>query len=377
MSEIWFPDLDDARIANEAALSGWGQTNHALLRPEVLEGALGRAQNYYYYENSIPKAAASLAHGVGAAQAFEDGNKRTAYWLTHAFLHHNGFGHMMPDDDIELANHLVGHGEGTHTMEDTADLFASRDNQARQANILDPVHRELDPRVFDNPGDPQPRLKPAHKHWIQNTVTQVLSDAGYDGMEKWLTLVLTGSLTTYQYSDDSDCDISIWVETKNFPGWSRAEMIGVLVENLDGTPLPNTPHPMQCFVVDSMQLAREDLYKPGLRSAYDLATDSWIVPPDPSRVHDVEKEMNEAYTIALENADKMERLLRYEPEKAVQFWHQIHRRRQRDMRDGKGDYAPSNITYKMLNNRNLFPQISEVSGEYIANVRASAESSGK
>jgi hypothetical protein len=62
----------------------------------------------------------------------------------------------------------------------------------------------------------------------------------------------------------------------------------------------------------------------------------------------------------------MERLLRYEPDKAVMLWHQIHQRRRRDQMAGKGDYSESNIVYKFLANRGLFPAISEASGEYIA-----------
>jgi death-on-curing protein len=360
----WFPDVEDATVANQQALAEHKQTNHALLRPDVLEGALGRAQNYWYYEQNMAKAAAALAHGVGQAQAFEDGNKRTAFHLTHAFLTANGLGHTIPENDEELADHLIGYGEGTHSMEDTANVLQGR-IQGRTANILDPVHPELDNRVWDNPGDPEPHLKTEHRTWIWHTVFSVLADHGYDGMDNWLSLVLTGSLTTYQYSEESDCDVSLFVDTKAFPEWSRAEMIGLMISAMDGKRLPGTPHPMQCFVV-SKALTKDDLYKPGLRSGYDINLDQWIVPPDKGRSHDVEREMNEAYTTALEAADKMEMLLRYEPDKAKLYWHQIHKRRMRDQGAGKGDYAPSNITYKMLNNRGLFPQIAEATGEYIA-----------
>lgn len=368
--EPWFPSVDDAVAVNQEALAAEGQTNHALLRPDVLEGALGRAQNHWYYEQSLPKAAAALAHGVGQAQAFEDGNKRTAFHLTHAFLTANDLGHTIPDDDVDLADHLIGYGEGTHGMEDTAQMFEQRiGQQPRQANILDPVHNELDPAVWDSPDSPEPRLRPEHRQWLTETIHTVLDKHGYDGMENWLTLVFTGSLTTYQYSDESDCDVSLFVDTKVFPEWSRAEMIGVMIGNFDGTNLPGTQHVVQGYVVSS-KLTPEDLYKPGLRSGYDISSERWIVPPERDRVHNVEREMNEAYTIALESADKMESLLRYEPQKAVQYWHQIHKRRMRDQQAGKGDYSPSNIIYKMLNNRGLFPQISEVSGEYIAKLAA-------
>jgi hypothetical protein len=239
----------------------------------------------------------------------------------------------------------------------------------RISNILDPIHDELDPRVWDKSITPAPMLKPQHSEFIYETILVALDKAGYDGMEKWLSLVFTGSLTTYQYSDSSDCDISLFVDTTKFPEWSRAEMIGVMVTHCDGTTLPGTPFPLQNFVVPP-QITREDLYKPGVRSGYEMATNKWIVPPEKSRVHDVEVEMNASYTMALEAADKMDRLLRYEPDKAVQYWHQIHKRRQASMRRGDGDYSAANIVYKMLANRNLFPALSEASGEYIAKTAA-------
>lgn len=377
LAEPWFPDRQAAVEANQQSLYEHGQGNHALLRPDVLDGALGRAQNYWHYEQDLPKAAAALVHGVGQAQAFEDGNKRTAYHLGRAFLHQNGLGHVSPydQDDDELADHLIGYGEGTHQMEDTANLFRQRMGQPRQSNILDPIHDGLDPRVWSDPLATAPTIRPEHSDFIYETTFKAFERNGYDGMEKWMSLVFTGSLTTYQYSDDSDVDISLFVDAETFPEWSRAEMIGIVISECDGTALPGTPFPLQCFVVPP-NVTREDLYKPGMRSGYDLATDTWVVPPDRNRVHDVEKEMNGAYTTALENADKMERLLRYEPDKAILFWHQIHKRRGRDQAKGKGDYSPSNITYKMLANRGLFPQISDVSGEYIARTETQLDLSG-
>jgi hypothetical protein len=233
------------------------------------------------------------------------------------------------------------------------------------ANILDPVHDTLDPTVFDAVHEHFPVLKPQHKAWVLDQIMEVLKRHGYGDMEKWLGVYLTGSLTTFQYSDDSDFDVSLFVNTDVFPEWSRAEMIGVMVSDLDGQLLPGTTHPMQCFVV-AKGIRPQDLYKPGLRSGYLIEQDRWVVPPERDRVHDVQREMHADYQYALQQADKMERLLRYEPHKAVQFWHQIHSRRQADHKAGKGDYSQSNIIYKFLSNRGLFPQIAEVSGEYIA-----------
>jgi hypothetical protein len=233
------------------------------------------------------------------------------------------------------------------------------------ANILDPVQTTLDPTVWQSPESPTPKLKPQHRKWITSTVTHVLIEAGYDSPKDWLSLVLTGSLTTYQYSEHSDCDVSLFVNTEVFPEWSRGEMIGVVVDGIDGKHLPGTTHPMQCFVVPG-GVTKEMLYVPGIRSGYDIASNKWIVPPEHTRAHDVEHEMNAIYRYALQIADKMQMLLTYDPDNAVAYWHMIHKARQRDMRAGRGDYSVTNIVYKFLDKKGLLPEIAQVSGEYIA-----------
>jgi len=235
---------------------------------------------------------------------------------------------------------------------------------ARLGNILDPIHDTLPPDVWDDPGADKPKLKPVHRRWIMEEVRRHCAKF-HPHPERWLTLILTGSLTTYQYSTSSDCDVSLFVDPHFLPEWDRATLIGMMIEHFDGTKLPGTPYEMQCFVV-AKNIATADLYQPGLRSGYNIITDQWVQPPDRNRVHDVQREYNANYVYALESADKMERLLRYEPQKAISYWHQIHKRRMRDQKAGKGDFSQANIVYKFLANRDLFPKIAEVSGEYIA-----------
>lgn len=236
---------------------------------------------------------------------------------------------------------------------------------SHKGSILDAIHAELDPLVWDNPTSDKPVLKPVHAHWIKSQIYKVLDGAGYTDVEKWLTLVLTGSLTTYQFSSESDCDVSLFVDSRIFPEWSRAEMIALMVDKLDGKLLPGTPHPMQNFVVGE-GIKPSDLYKPGLRSGYNLDNGKWIVPPERDRAHDVKAQEGGFYAYALQQADKLETLMKYEPDKAIQAWHALHHRRQRDMRAGKGDFSESNIAYKFVSNRGLFPNLSALTGEYIA-----------
>jgi hypothetical protein len=258
-------------------------------------------------------------------------------------------------------------------LDDQADQFPDEyrayqayKGMARQSNILDPIKDNLDPEVFQNPGADMPKVHPRIVHWVKRHVYKVLTDAGYPDPSKYLRLILTGSLTTYQWSHVSDFDVSLWVDVKNFPDWQRADMIALMVEKLDGTTVPHTTHPLQCFVVNSKLVKMDDLYRPGLRSAFDLDKQQWIVMPEKGRMLDVYK----AYPALIQYAkiieDKMRMLIRYDPPLAKEFWHQIHKKRQRDQAASKGDYAESNIAYKWLANAGLFPQIAESTGEYIA-----------
>jgi len=227
---------------------------------------------------------------------------------------------------------------------------------AHEANILDPIQDTLDPTVWEEPGADKPRLKPEHRKWIISTIYRILDEAGYEGAERWGKLYLTGSLTTYQYSGDSDVDVSLFVDAKVFPEWSRAEIIGLMIEGCDGLVMPGTTHELQTYVV-AKGIEPRDLYKKGLRSGYDVLKDEWFQPPQRALARDTKREEYEAYTQALIVADKMERLLRYEPDKAVMYYKQLHRKRQKDQAADKGDFAQSNLSYKMLEQRGLAQQV--------------------
>jgi hypothetical protein len=235
------------------------------------------------------------------------------------------------------------------------------------SNILDDIEPTLAPAVWLKPGSPEPVLKPQHAHWITSTIYDVLDKNGYSNPQRWLKLVITGSITTYQYSDLSDIDTSLWVDHEALPEWSRAEMIGIMINNMDGRTLPGTPYSMQCYVVGK-KMKPSDLYKKGLRSGYDIKSHHWIEPPDHTRDHDVSMQEAGFYAYALEQADKMERMLRYEPDKAITFWHQIHGRRMHDQTAGKGDFSESNIVFKFLANRGLFDSLAHLTGEHIGKI---------
>lgn len=54
----------------------------------------------------VVKVAALLAHGIAQAQAFRDGNRRTAFYTTQAFLERHGLGDISRGNDDILARRL-------------------------------------------------------------------------------------------------------------------------------------------------------------------------------------------------------------------------------------------------------------------------------
>jgi tRNA nucleotidyltransferase (CCA-adding enzyme) len=238
----------------------------------------------------------------------------------------------------------------------------------KEANILDPISDTLDEEVFNNAASLTPHVKPKIVEWVIDKVHSTLVKAGWPDPREmdYLKLILTGSLTTYQWSETSDFDVSLWVETENLPEWVRADLIAMMVEACDGVVVPGTTHPLQVFVVDSRTKTPNDLYKPGLRSAYDLEKKEWFVLPEKQRVQDVYKNYPATIAYARGCVDKIRMLLRYDKYALETYWDFLHHLRARSMQNGEGDYSEANIVYKMVVNEGLLPHIGEATGRYYA-----------
>jgi GNAT superfamily N-acetyltransferase len=237
------------------------------------------------------------------------------------------------------------------------------------SNIMDSVQPKLDQRVFK---DEEPRSS------IQSFIQKIY----YRAFEKHfgipaaglINLYMTGSLTTYQYSDTSDCDIGVFPNYDEIhkrlgldPTQARKELVSMSIGNLDGTFLPGGSHPLQFFVMPD-GATPEETYKHGVRSGYSLGSHEWVNPPEKDRVHDVQVEFPEMYRRAEAMAQKMRDMLDHDPDKARELWRQIHTKRRLDEEAGLGDFSEGNITYKYLLYEGLFDRIRKELGEYIAAV---------
>lgn len=226
-------------------------------------------------------------------------------------------------------------------------------DHGRTSSILDPIRDSLDEAVFEHADADMPRLKPKIRHWIKRTIYKVLRDNNYPDPEEWTHLVLTGSLTTYQWSPASDLDVALFL-THPIPDWRRAELISLLLKHIEDVPVPGTTHRLGIYI-EPVERKPSDIFRPGLRSAFDIDNDRWIVLPERERVIDLQKEMGNLLTYAKTVAAKMKTLILYDPPGARTYWQQIAERWRRDQTAGKGDYHESNIVYKYLMKHHLSP----------------------
>jgi len=90
-SEPAFLSIRQVEELHEASLQAYGGTS-GCRDVGLVESALGAAQSTYFYgDGDVFDIAASYAFHIGQAQAFLDGNKRTAIATALVFLAGNGF----------------------------------------------------------------------------------------------------------------------------------------------------------------------------------------------------------------------------------------------------------------------------------------------
>jgi prophage maintenance system killer protein len=105
-----FPSVEELKELNRGIHEDAGQPERfALDQPSPLHSCLDRAQAAYSQApEGVIETAALLAHGIAQAQAFRDGNRRTAYFACLSFLNENGYGYLSPEgtSDHTLARYL-------------------------------------------------------------------------------------------------------------------------------------------------------------------------------------------------------------------------------------------------------------------------------
>lgn len=227
----------------------------------------------------------------------------------------------------------------------------------RQSNILDPIHGELDQEVF-NGMTPKEEFFGYHLDHVK----EVFRQSGFN--KHAFDFYLTGSLCTYQYSEMSDVDISIVCNLDTFSEEDRADLISIVINNLDGTFFPRTRHRYQHFVQPA-GIDIYDLFSLGTRAAWDFQKQDWVVKPKKNKAHDISKEKPDWISTGIQISDKINAMIdsgKYTDAKMM--YQSIHERRKQDEKQ-YGDYSEGNIIYKLLDNNGTFDRLRNI-GQRIA-----------
>jgi death on curing protein len=122
MEEIRYLSLADVLALHQAMMEKFGVGPAPLREEGLLESAIMRPRMAAYYDEAdIVRQAALLAVGVSQAQAFLDGNKRTAFAGCDVFLRLNGI--VIVGDPIELALQLEAVAERSDDLEAATNRF--------------------------------------------------------------------------------------------------------------------------------------------------------------------------------------------------------------------------------------------------------------
>jgi len=122
MSEIRYLSIADVLALHQAMMEKFGFASAPLRDEGMLESAIMRPRMAAYYsEADIVRQAALFAVGISQAQAFLDGNKRTAFLACDVFLRLNGLAFV--GEPLELAMQLIAVAERRSDLEEAIAVF--------------------------------------------------------------------------------------------------------------------------------------------------------------------------------------------------------------------------------------------------------------
>jgi death on curing protein len=119
---IRYLNSEEAMLLHIEIMERTGSASQGLRDSSLLSSALNRAQTAAFYSGAdLIGQAARLATGLSRAQAFVEGNKRTAFAATTVFLKLNG--QSFAGDPIQFAQQLDDLADPSVTEQDADDRF--------------------------------------------------------------------------------------------------------------------------------------------------------------------------------------------------------------------------------------------------------------
>lgn len=124
MPGVVYLSLADVVALHALVMVRTGAARAPLRAEGALESAVVRPQMAAHYEDAdLVRQAALLAVGIAQAQAFLDGNKRTAFAACDVFLRMNGL--VFRGHPVEMAKQLEALGERTDELAAASERFES------------------------------------------------------------------------------------------------------------------------------------------------------------------------------------------------------------------------------------------------------------
>jgi death-on-curing protein len=122
MADIYYLSLADVLALHEMVMARTGDTPAPLRDEGLLESAVMRPRMASHYEQAdVLRQCALLTIGISQAQAFLDGNKRTAFAACDVFLRLNGL--AFEGDPLAMARQLEGVAERSGQLEEATRQF--------------------------------------------------------------------------------------------------------------------------------------------------------------------------------------------------------------------------------------------------------------
>lgn len=120
--EVRYLSVADVIALHDRVMEETGFAAGPLRDEGILESAITRPRMAAYYEGAdLVRQAALLAVSISQAQAFVDGNKRTAFAATHVFLKLNAVTYV--GDYLELAQQLEAVADRLESLAEATKRF--------------------------------------------------------------------------------------------------------------------------------------------------------------------------------------------------------------------------------------------------------------
>lgn len=216
---------------------------------------------------------------------------------------------------------------------------------------------KLNPLIFDNddkvdPGVKELLLKVANYFW-----------EGLEIPEPFEDILLTGSSVNYNYTPTSDIDLHIVVDFDKF------ENPELLKKYFDEAKVNwNRVHDLKLGKQNIEVYIQDNEDHPEYRGEYSLMNDKWLRKPSFIEINIPDEEIEKKAKLFKQQIDKLEKIGKNNPEKAIELTNKIKERlknfRQTGL-DEDGEYSLENLAFKNLRNTGYLEKLNNLKNSFI------------